>query len=57
MDSVVTDLAAPLPATHPVDQAHWKLYSSASERPTDPIEHNADKSNDLAGTRDPDGDT
>ena len=28
VDSGAADLAAPRPATHPVDHAHWKLYSA-----------------------------
>jgi hypothetical protein len=39
---------APLPATHPVDRAHWKLYASPTDGPPDLTEPKGNESNALA---------
>ncbi len=48
---------AALPATHPVDQAHWKLYASSEEGLSDTIEHNQNASRNLRGSTEADEDT
>ena len=54
--SSAVERAAALPATQPVDQAHWKLYANPGEGPSDAIEHYAHASSKLPSTHESDED-